>query len=323
MRILIIGKRGSIVHWMENCLYACQQLGLPVKTWSVTGQNWLEHLSYKIQRLRSDQAWEKELIASLQRCIHSYRPDLILFIGAYHIAPALLEAARSLAHNAGLAGWVGDRFDAACVAHANLLDHVFYTDRAFVRLAQEFEFSGKHTWLPLAADTQRFQPGKVQREGVVFVANPTAWRKQVIGKLSHPVRLYGRHWDSLKATPHHIHNRRLPAHRLPPLYAGALGVINIRNEQNVLQGLNQRSFEPLACATPVLNDDLPDLPLCFDPGREIIVWQDVDELDDWIARLEREPDLGRRIGEAGRRRVVAEHTYVHRIRSILHACGLA
>jgi spore maturation protein CgeB len=68
-------------------------------------------------------------------------------------------------------------------------------------------------------------------------------------------------------------------------------VLNVRNEANVEHGLNQRSFEPLACGAVVLNDDLADLPLCFEPGREILVYRDAEELNALMARLRREPSL--------------------------------
>ena len=98
-------------------------------------------------------------------------------------------------------------------------------------------------------------------------------------------------------------------------------MLNVRNEANVEHGLNQRSFEPLACGAVVLNDDLPDLPLCFEPGREILVYQDREELNALAARVRREPAFGSRIAEAGRRRVLAEHTYSHRVQTILKDLG--
>ena len=70
-------------------------------------------------------------------------------------------------------------------------------------------------------------------------------------------------------------NRKISRAHLIRLYQRHFAVLNVRNEANVEHGLNQRSFEPLACATPVLNDDLPDLPRCFEPGQEILVYREV------------------------------------------------
>jgi len=63
----------------------------------------------------------------------------------------------------------------------------------------------------------------------------------------------------------------------------------------------------------VLTDDQPDLARCFDLGREVLVYRDADELNDIHARLQREPGYAAAIGDRGRRRLLAEHTYAHRL----------
>ena len=80
-----------------------------------------------------------------------------------------------------------------------------------------------------------------------------------------------------------------------------------------MAGLNQRHFDPYMAATPVLSDDQPDLSRCFELGREVLVYRDAAELDDIHARLQREPRYAAATGDRGRRRVLAEHTYAHRL----------
>jgi spore maturation protein CgeB len=81
--------------------------------------------------------------------------------------------------------------------------------------------------------------------------------------------------------------------------------------------LNQRHFDPYLAATPVVSDDLPDLTRCFDPGTEVLVYRDAEELNELYARLRRDPGFAAAIGERGRRRVLAEHTYAHRLATLL------
>ena len=66
----------------------------------------------------------------------------------------------------------------------------------------------------------------------------------------------------------------------------------------------------------VVADNQDDLPLCFEPGHEVLVYRDVDELNDLYVRLRREPERAAAVGEAGRRRVLAEHTYGHRLTAL-------
>jgi spore maturation protein CgeB len=92
--------------------------------------------------------------------------------------------------------------------------------------------------------------------------------------------------------------------------------MHVRNERNVMVGLNQRHFDPCLAGTPVVADNQDDLPLCFEPGREMLVYRDVDELNDLYVRLRRDPERAAAVGAAGRRRVLAEHTYGHRLTAL-------
>ena len=50
----------------------------------------------------------------------------------------------------------------------------------------------------------------------------------------------------------------------------------------------------------------PDLEACFDPSREVVVWRSPDELNEIYARLRHDPAWAARVGEEGRRRVLAQ-----------------
>jgi spore maturation protein CgeB len=66
----------------------------------------------------------------------------------------------------------------------------------------------------------------------------------------------------------------------------------------------------------VVTDDQPDLQRCFEPGQEVLVYRGADDLNDIYERLRRTPSEAARVGENGRRRVLAEHTYRHRLEVI-------
>jgi len=98
--------------------------------------------------------------------------------------------------------------------------------------------------------------------------------------------------------------------------------LNIKNELNVTHGVNQRSFEPYGCMTPVLHDEVQELGLCFDVGREILAYRSLEELHELHGKLTSDPTFAQSVGEAGYKRVMAEHTYAHRAKSILKQMGL-
>jgi spore maturation protein CgeB len=75
-----------------------------------------------------------------------------------------------------------------------------------------------------------------------------------------------------------------------------------------------RLFEAAACGTPVISDWWAGLDEFFEPGREILVARDADD----VVRALALPDAEvARIAAAARERVLAEHTAAHRARRLL------
>ena len=71
-----------------------------------------------------------------------------------------------------------------------------------------------------------------------------------------------------------------------------------------------RLFEAAACATPIISDYWQGLETFFEPGEDILVATSASEVLDYIRRM---PESQRaRIGLAARRRVLSEHTALHR-----------
>ncbi len=103
-------------------------------------------------------------------------------------------------------------------------------------------------------------------------------------------------------------------------FGEALAVINnfCLAEGNAL---NCRAFEAAAAGALQLIEHRDAIRECFEPGREVLVWNTWDELLDHIARAKREPQSMRKIRQAGAARVLAEHTYQHRLVRVLQDIG--
>jgi spore maturation protein CgeB len=69
-------------------------------------------------------------------------------------------------------------------------------------------------------------------------------------------------------------------------------------------------FEAAACGAPLISDRWPGFESFFEPGREALV---ADTRHDVFAALDLPDEQRRRIGAAGRARVLREHTYVRRV----------
>jgi spore maturation protein CgeB len=104
----------------------------------------------------------------------------------------------------------------------------------------------------------------------------------------------------------------LPPGEHPAFYAAQRFTLNITRADMLAAGWSPsvRLFEAAACAVPVISDAWEGLEAFFEPGAEIIVAADGDDVRRTLAGT---GEARRRaIGRRARRRVLAEHTARHR-----------
>lgn len=98
----------------------------------------------------------------------------------------------------------------------------------------------------------------------------------------------------------------------PAFYAASRYTLNVTRADMIAAGYSPsvRLFEAAACATPIVSDVWDGLSDLLEPGREIILARGSED----VLTVLRSPDgpARRAMGEAARRRILAEHTAVHR-----------
>jgi len=308
MKIFLLGKGASITHWLEDAAAAFAAEGHDVAI-GLVRQPWLA--------APLEAALAGPIAKALCRRIARQAPDLILALGAFHVPPPILEAIANLPGRAPLIGWVGDRYDQSARALAAHYDGVAYADSALLAAHAAAGFHGAAIYLPHAANPAGDWPVSESRQTrMVFVGNPTPHRRAVTASVNSPMTLHGPGWTAADSAHHQIHPRRLAPKALHRVYGSHLAALNIRNELNVLSGLNQRNFDPLLAGAALITDDQPDLERCFDPGVEVLVWRDAEELNAHHARVLAAPDEATALAARGRRRVLAEHTYGARLKTL-------
>jgi spore maturation protein CgeB len=89
-------------------------------------------------------------------------------------------------------------------------------------------------------------------------------------------------------------------------------VLNINRESMARYGFSPptRVFEAAGAAACLVTDEWAGIELFLEPGREVLVVQSGAEVADQIRALT--PRRAAEIGQAARRRILAEHTYDHR-----------
>ncbi len=310
LRILLVGKVASITHWLEDCAGAWRSDGHQVRI--AASRN--PAIAPAIEALLLNKVAGAPLARRVADIARAFSPDLIVVIGAYHVPPVILERLAAIRGRPPLLGWVGDRFTPQAADAARWLDAALYTDRGLLSQHESLGLRTEGRYLPHAANPHAAGPPREpRRQRMIFIANPTEHRREVVAGLSDPIVLYGPGWERHAVGRHEVHAGRVSAAAVHGLYGGHLAALNVRNELNVLTGLNQRNFDPYVSETPVVAETQADLADCFEPGREVLVYRDVEELNEIHRRLLAAPQEATKIGRAGRARMMAEHTYAQRL----------
>ena len=257
------------------------------------------------------------MAAEIARRAERLSPDLVLVVGGFHAPIEVLEALRDRRVKAPIVGWVGDVFGSEAAPLAGLYDLVAHTDSALAARHRSLGFAAPSIWLPHAANPHRAAPRKQRMAGMVFVAASSPERRRVVEALAEPISLYGPGWSTPGPKGHHVLGGRVAHRRLASIYAGHAASLNLSNAVNVLAGLNQRNFDPYLFGAAVVGDDQPDLARCFEPGVEALVFGSVAELHALQGRLKQEPAWAASIAAAGLARVRAEHTFAHRLNTMI------
>ena len=89
-------------------------------------------------------------------------------------------------------------------------------------------------------------------------------------------------------------------------------VLNISRDSMARYGFSPatRVFEACGAGACLITDAWEGLEQFLEPGREVLVASSGEEVAGHVARLDAQ--TARRIGQAGYRRVLAQHTYAHR-----------
>jgi len=106
----------------------------------------------------------------------------------------------------------------------------------------------------------------------------------------------------------------VPTGRHNEVNAAARLVLNVHRESMVANGWSPatRMFEAAGAAACQVTDAWEGIEEFFAPGEEILVARDAEEVAAWVRAVD--DARARRVGEAGRRRALRDHTYGQRAR---------
>ena len=174
--------------------------------------------------------------------------------------------------------------------------------------------------MPLAVNQNRFYNKYLSRENnLLFVASYTQQRQEFINQIdSIEMKLIGSKWDQRQLSKNIISiNKNISIDDVALAYNKSKFILNIKHEHNVIDGLNMRTFEAISAGGCLLQDYVKDVELNFEIDKDIVIYKNLEELNELIVKLEKDKRFYDAIIKNGQKIVSQKHTYIHRIKTIL------
>lgn len=295
---------------------ALERLGQTVTRFDLAGRPGL------LARLRGG-----DLVSRLDRELEVTAPDIVLVVRGEALSAQAVTRLRT-DHPGTWINWVTDDLHGlAIVQHAlPAYDLVFAAGTDVVEALEE-RLGRPAYYLPLAADPSVYKPMRSRdqyRANVVFAGTATPRRERLLAELvEYGLALWGPGWRRTSLRDY-CRGEQLDTENFVRAYAGASVAVNIHRsadaEPSVAErGVNQRLFEVAAIGVPQVVDARGDLPRHFHDRSEVLAFRSVEEMRALVQAVLHDPPAAEAVARAARERLLAEHTYMHRLRDLLAA----
>lgn len=308
MHIWLVAKpwRGGLARYLHMALEAAFPGQVRwLETHPSAGRAYLEYA-------RDKRAWRGRLLETLEKgpC------DVALFVNH-------LGLFRDLPRRDGHVLWLtdGPRFAAG---ELDAYGRVFISDGGYASEVEDAAGSARFGGVvPFAHLPGLHRPSAYTgaRRDLCFIGNSDpkrddhlrrilacGYRTTIIGNYFPRHPLFWRHPGAFRP--------RVANERMGHIYARHRISLNV-HAQVVREGTNMRTFECAGYGIPQLVEHRPGLDALFEPGQELAVYEGPDGLTETLDRLLSAPAEAMALAAAARRRVLAEHTYGHRLAVLL------
>lgn len=342
-RVLVVppvwGGSLPIAYW---CAEALGQLGCEVLTVPIDAVEPLHHfLRSKNLDTKRKEVVEVPMVRFLGELTilmaEEFKPDLVFAMAQAPLAVQAVEALNRL--GVPSAFWFIENY-----RHMDYFRHMasVYTHFFHIQgqaLETELDRLGaNHHFLPMAAHPPMHRPLEISKQDfaryhapVGFMGHGYPNRQLVFSRLvlkGLPLGIWGTAWPKRGPLASLVREggRRLDSQEVAKVYNACPIVLNLHSSPTADDGvaradfINPRTFEVAACGGFQLVDRVQGLEKLFAPGREIAVFESEDELLEKARYYLANPEERAAMVQAGRRRVLNEHTYYHRMERLLTTC---
>lgn len=256
----------------------------------------------------------------LLRNHRDFKPDVMIALTHSVGEETLLELKRS---GVRTVAWWGDapsqmrKYGLLCKGW----DFIYMKDRFAVRKLSSLDLNAH--FLPEAMNPAWHRwvsqnPG----DDIVIAGNVYEYRhfllRRMLEKGCSPIRLYG-YKPARWAHPDVVslyQGRFIVGDEKARIFGSAFACIN-STSMTESDSLNCRSFEIAGSGGLQFMENREAIQDCFEPDRELVTFSSVDELSDKLMYYRENPEKALAIRKAGHQRALAEHTYSHRLTTII------
>jgi spore maturation protein CgeB len=265
----------------------------------------------------------------LRTLLREFRPDLFLSVFGFGVSPRTLAAVRA-AGVPSACWWINDPFQfERSLQRAPHYDWVFSNSAVCAQWYRERGVAAS-AFLPTACEPSVHRPvPPVAADAceLCFAGDWSPLREQVVTALARrfEVRVFGP-WGR-KLAPDSplrplLRDGFFTPDEMAAMFSSAQVVLNLHSWCGRFDhGVNPRLFEAAACGAFQVVDDKREIASLFSPGAELAAVSGPDDFAQAVTDALADPAGRARAGQAALRRALAEHTYRHRMASLISAMG--
>jgi len=264
--------------------------------------------------------WHRWRDRRLIRAARACRPDLLLVLWGNTLSPELLCSLKKETGARLATWWLDDPFRHKAGKLIPLYDFFFIFDRSYLEPLKNAGAQNAR-FLPCACDESVYFPRRLTPRERTRYASDVAWvawyypdRGRIVQALEGvDLKIWGRHWPGNMAEGDRFVKDTVAA----KIYSATKIGLNSHSDQSREGGLNTRSFELLAAGAFELTDAVEGMEELLEPGRELAVYRSPKEAEELVRHYLKHPEERTKMARAGRERVLAQHTYLHRMKTLL------
>ncbi|MGV3540946.1 MAG: CgeB family protein [Rufibacter sp.] len=300
---------------------ALKQLGHDVLVFNFERNDTFERIQEKVSAKQFKAAKNKQIL----HLADTFQPDIFLTIyGQNHDAATLQEL--KLKGIVTVCWWLNDPFDLA-YQHipAHLYDFFFSNSSGTQGVYQHYQVKNCH-YLPVGIDPDVHRPSATNEKkyDIVFAGDWHPVREKLISQLipHFQIALAGP-WKRKIAKesplrPHFVNMGYFTPAEMSAFFSQARIVLNLHTWYGRWSyGVNPRLFEANGCQAFQICDRKDDIKDLYEPGKEIILYDRIEEIPDLFNHYLQQPALRDSIAAQGYARTLKDHTYVHRMQELL------